>query len=473
VAGARRVSDVQAAHALPAHELAAALAAGELTSSALIEGLLDRIARHDPKLHAFVAVYANEARAAAAAADAARRAGHAVGPLHGIPVVVKDIVDIEGRVTTGGSKVWAERVSPVTATLVRRLIAAGMIVLGKTHTVEFAMGSFGTNRHMGAPWNPWDLEVHRGAGGSSSGTGVAVAARMTPWGIGTDTGGSVRIPSSWCGITGLKTTIGRVSTYGVLPLSTTLDTPGPMARCVEDAALLYGVMQGPDPADPLTLRHAVDDPLAGLRAGVAGLRLARMPARERAACEPDVIKAYDAALAVLAGLGATIVDVELPRTFAYLGALVGRIIAAEGYSFVGHLTDNPDLPVDDDVRPRIAPGRGMSAKDYLLALRERETIKREFDSALRDVDALLTPATPTTAMAVDAIDQKTTAAGMTRPANLLDYCALALPSGFGSTGLPTSLQIVCRGYDEATALRIGWAYEQATPWHRAMPKGLA
>jgi aspartyl-tRNA(Asn)/glutamyl-tRNA(Gln) amidotransferase subunit A len=467
------VSDVQAAHALPAHELAAALAAGELSSSALIESLLERIARHDPKLHAFVAVYANEARAAAAAADAARRAGHAVGPLHGIPVVVKDIVDIEGRVTTGGSKVWAERLSPVTATLVRRLIAAGMIVLGKTHTVEFAMGSFGTNRHMGAPWNPWDLEVHRGAGGSSSGTGVAVAARMAPWGVGTDTGGSVRIPSSWCGITGLKTTIGRVSTYGVLPLSTTLDTPGPMARCVEDAALLYSVLQGPDPADPLTLRHAVDDPLSRLRAGVAGLRLARMPAHERAACEPDVIKAYDAALAVLAGLGATIVDVDLPRSFSYMGALVGRIIAAEGYSFVGHLTDDPDLPVDDDVRPRIAPGRGMSAKDYLLALRERETIKREFDSALRGVDALLTPTTPTTAMAVDAIDQKTTAAGMTRPANLLDYCALAVPDGFGPTGLPTSLQIVCRGHDEATALRIGWAFEQATPWHRAMPKGLA
>jgi aspartyl-tRNA(Asn)/glutamyl-tRNA(Gln) amidotransferase subunit A len=439
----------------------------------LIEGLLDRIARHDPKLHAFVAVYANEARAAAAAADAARRAGHAVGPLHGIPVVVKDIVDIEGRVTTGGSKVWAERVSPVTATLVRRLIAAGMIVLGKTHTVEFAMGSFGTNRHMGAPWNPWDLEVHRGAGGSSSGTGVAVAARMAPWGIGTDTGGSVRIPSSWCGITGLKTTIGRVSTYGVLPLSTTLDTPGPMARCVEDAALLYSVLQGPDPADPLTLRHAVDHPLSRLRAGVAGLRLARMPAQERSACGPDVIEAYDAALAVLAGLGATVVDVDLPRSFSYMGALVGRIIAAEGYSFVGHLTDDPDLPVDDDVRPRIAPGRGMSAKDYLLALRERETIKREFDSALRGVDALLTPTTPTTAMAVDAIDQKTTAAGMTRPANLLDYCALAVPDGFGPTGLPTSLQIVCRGHDEATALRIGWAFEQATPWHRALPKGLA
>ena len=236
---------------------------------------------------------------------------------------------------------------------------------------------------MGAPWNPWDLAVHRGPGGSSSGTGVAVAARLAPWGIGTDTGGSVRIPASWCGLTGLKTTIGRVSTYGVLPLSTTLDTPGPMTRCVEDAALLYNVLQGPDPNDPLTLRHPVDDPCPKLKAGIAGLRLARMPAVERAVCEPEVLAAYDASLEALAGLGATIVDVTLPRTFAEMGGLVGRIIAAEGYSFVGALVDDPALAVDDDVRPRIQPGRSMLAKDYLAALREREAIKREFAAALR------------------------------------------------------------------------------------------
>jgi aspartyl-tRNA(Asn)/glutamyl-tRNA(Gln) amidotransferase subunit A len=451
---------MHAPDALNVHEAAARLASGALTSGALVESFLERIARHNSKLHAFIAVYAAEARAVAAAADAARAAGHAVGPLHGIPVAVKDIVDIEGRVTTGGSKVWRERVSPATATVVKRMLAAGMIVLGKTHTVEFAMGSFGTNRHMGTPWNPWDLEVHRGPGGSSSGTGVAVAARLAPWGIGTDTGGSVRIPASWCGITGLKTTIGRVSTDGVLPLSTTLDTPGPMARCVEDAALLYNVLQD------------TDDAMPALKRGVSGLRLARMPQAERAACERDVLASYDASLDVLAKLGASIVDVELPRAFTDMGALVGRIIAAEGYGFVGALVDDPASPVDDDVRPRIAPGREMLAKDYLLALREREAIKREFAVALADVDALLTPGTPTVAMAVDAIDQKTTAAGMTRPANLLDYCALALPNGFSRNGLPTSLQVVCRGHDEATALRIGWAYEQASEWHRRTPPGL-
>jgi aspartyl-tRNA(Asn)/glutamyl-tRNA(Gln) amidotransferase subunit A len=155
-----------------------------------------------------------------------------------------------------------------------------------------------------------------------------------------------------------------------------------------------------------------------------------------------------------------------------MGSLVGRIISAEGYSFVGAIVDDPGLPVDDDVRPRLQPGRKMLAKDYLLALRERETIKREFESALGQVDALLTPTTKTVAPRVDAIDQSTTAAGFTRPANLLDYCALSLPNGLSPEGLPTSLQIACRGYDEATALRIGWAYEQVTEWHRAMPKGL-
>ena len=454
------------------HELSAAIARGRLTSAELTEHLLSRIERYDPKLHAFVSVYAEDARAAAAAADAAIRARHAVGPLHGIPIAVKDIVDIEGRVTTGGSRVWAERLSPVTATLVQRMVSAGMIVLGKTHTVEFAMGSFGTNRHMGSPWNPWDLELQRGPGGSSSGSGVAVAARLAPWAIGTDTGGSVRIPASWCGVTGLKTTIGRISTYGVLPLSTTLDTPGPLTRSVEDATLLYNVLQGPDPNDPLTLRHSVDDPTRKLKSGVAGLKLARMPEQERASCEPEVLKAYDAALDVLASLGANIVDVALPRSFSDMGALVGWIIAAEGYSFVGALVDNPALPIDDDVRPRIQPGREVPAREYLLALREREAIKREFELALGQIDALLTPTTATVAKPIAEIDQKTTAAGFTRPVNLLDYCALAVPNGLNSSGLPTSLQIVCRGYDEAVALRIGWAYQQATDWHRTAPRGL-
>src|SRR5918995_325071 len=258
-------------------ELSAAFAKRTLSPVDVVDALLARIKKRDPVLHAFIAVYEADARLAAEAADKAIRAGHRVGPLHGVPIALKDLVDLEGRVTTGGSKVWANRVSPVTATLAERLISAGMIVLGKTHTVEFAMGSWGTNTHMGTPRNPWDLNVHRTPGGSSSGSGVAVAAGLAPVAIGTDTGGSVRVPAAWNGIVGLKTTIGRVSTYGVLPLSSTLDTPGPLARTVEDAALVYRALNGPDPRDPQTLTWTSVDPLPTLRRGIAGLRLAVLP----------------------------------------------------------------------------------------------------------------------------------------------------------------------------------------------------
>ena len=453
----------------PVRALAAEMAAGRLTSTKLVETCLARIERHGEKLHAFVTVYADEALRAAHAADEACAAGHRVGPFHGIPVALKDIIDIEGRITTGGSKVWEKRVSPHTATLARKLVGAGMIVLGKTHSVEFAMGSFGTNTHMGTPWNPWDMAQLRAPGGSSSGTGVAVAAGLAPWGIGTDTGGSVRIPSSWCGLAGLKTTIGRISVHGVLPLAHTLDTPGPLCRGVEDTALLYDLLQGPDPLDPLTLRRPPDDPMPLLRRGVAGLVLARLPAGERSHVDAEVLAAYDASLGVLELLGAKLVDVTLPRAFAELGAMTGRLIGCEGYSYVGELVDDATLPVDPHVRPRIGLGRGVSARDYLLLLREREQLKRDWFKALAGCDALLTPTTPGAAPRVVDIDQSGTAAFYTRAINLVDGCALAVRNGFTRDGLPTSLQIACRGYDEATALRIGWAYEQAAGWCERRP----
>ena len=461
---------------LGAGAAADALAAGDLASEDLVETLLARIERLEPRLGAFAAIYAEEARAAARAADLARRAGQAVGRFHGVPIALKDIIDLEGRVTTGGSKVWEARVSPVTATLVRRLAAAGIIVLGKTKTVEFAMGAWGTNQYMGTPWNPWDLAVHRAPGGSSSGSGVGVAARLAPWAIGTDTGGSVRIPSAWNGLTGLKVTFGRVSCHGVLPLAHTLDTPGPMCRSVEDAADLYGLIQGPDPFDPATLH--VPAPSSGqwrrLEHGVAGMRLARIPEEERGGVDAEMLAAYDDALGVLSDLGASVVDVTLPRRFVEMGDLVGRIIAAEGYTWVGGYIDDDRLTVDDDVRPRIRPGRDMPASEYIGVQRERAAIKREFDAALfgAGVDALLTPAARTPAPVVSEIDQGTTAAVFTRPFNLIDYCALVVPNGSTAGGLPTSLQIACPGYEEETALRIGRAFQQATDWHTRGPPGL-
>src|SRR5881296_2216991 len=449
-------------------ELSRAFEARALSPVDVVDALLVRIKQRDA-LHAYIALYESEARLAAEAADRAITSGHRIGPLHGIPIALKDLVDLQGRVTTGGSKVWIDRVSPVTATLAERLIGAGMIVLGKTHTVEFAMGSFGTNTHLGTPWNPWDLSVHRTPGGSSSGSGVAVAAGLAPVAIGTDTGGSVRIPAAWNGIVGLKVTAGRISTYGVLPLSSTLDTPGPLARSVEDAALIYRALSGPDPRDPQTLAWTPTDPLPILRRGVEGLRLAVLPDVERTGVEKEVLAAYDAAVNALAGLGARIVRVELPHRLSDYAAATGRIIGAEGYRFVGHLVDDESLPTDPHVRPRIQLGRTISARDYLLTLAARDEHKRAFATALADVDALLTPTAQTVAIPIDRADQSGTAAHFTRPGNYLGLCGLAVPSGFSADGMPTSLQILCHAGREAMALRIGWAYEQATGWMARRP----
>ncbi len=453
---------------LSASELAGAIAARRLSAVDVVDAFLARIATLEPTLHAFVAVHGPSARLAAEAAHKAIRSGHGVGPLHGMPVALKDLVELEGQVTTGGSACWKNRRSTVTATLAARMMAQGMIVLGKTHTVEFALGGWGTNQRMGTPLNPYDLATPRIPGGSSSGSGVAVAACLTPWAIGTDTGGSVRLPASFCGLTGLKTTVGRISTYGIMPLSGTLDTPGPMARSAEDAALLYHVLQGPDPLDVNTRGVLVDDPLPGLRRGVRGMRLGRMPAGEREGVAADVLAAYDGALDQLARLGAAIIDVALPFTFAEcLGA--AKISEAEAYFNVGHLADDRGVPLDEDVRKRVLSGKSISAYDYLETRRRHRKWKAEMHQALEGLDALLTPTTETVAIPLAQVDQDKTPARFTRFGNLLEMCALALPNGFTSGGLPTSLQVVCRGFEEATALRIGYAYQEATESHRRRP----
>ncbi|MGH2687979.1 MAG: amidase, partial [Actinomycetota bacterium] len=262
---------------------------------------------------------------------------------------------------------------------------------------------------------------------------------------------------------------GRISTFGVLPLSFTLDTPGPLARSVEDAALLFRLLNGPDPRDPQTLAWSPADPMPTLHRGGAGLRLAVMPDAERAGVDGEVLSAYDAAVKTLEKLGARIVRAGLPHRFGDYAAATGRIIGAEGYRFVGHLVDDASLPLDPHVRPRIQIGRGVSARDYLLALAERDEHRRAVEAALADVDALLTPTTLTPAIPIEQADQAGTAAHFTRPVNYLGLCALAVPNGFTAGGLPTSLQIVAHAGHEATALRIGRAYEEATDWKTRRP----
>jgi aspartyl-tRNA(Asn)/glutamyl-tRNA(Gln) amidotransferase subunit A len=454
---------------LPLHTLTAHLAARRLSPVDLLDEYLVRIKRLEPRLHAFVSVNAGNARLAAEAAEKAIRSGHAVGPLHGIPIAIKDLVEIEGEVAMGGSAAWRERIAPHTATLMRKLVAAGMINLGKTHTVEFAYGGWGTNQHLGTPWNPWDANTHRTPGGSSSGSGVAVAAGLAPCAIGTDTGGSVRIPAAWNGITGLKATVGRISTFGILPLSPTLDSPGPLTRDIEDAALLLAVLQGADPRDRRTLAMRDVDPVAGLRRGVKGLRLGRLPNEERGGIDAEVLAAYDHSVESLANLGAEIVDVTLPARFADFGAINGRIMSAEAYAALSGLVDDNTQALDEDVRPRVRAGAAISSKDYLTALAERERMKASFEAAIEGVDAVLTPTTLTPAIPVVAIDQNTTPAILTRWVNFLDLCAVAVPNGLTAGGLPTSLQIVCRAYAELLALRIGYAYQSAHDWHRRVP----
>ncbi|MEO8442887.1 MAG: amidase [Betaproteobacteria bacterium] len=457
----------------PVHALARQMRSGELTAAALVDCYLQRIGRHDEKYHAFVEVYADEARATAAAADREIKAGKIRGPLHGIPIALKDLIDVAGKRTTGGSLYWRERVSPVTATVAQRLTDAGMITLGKTHMVEFAFGAWGTNQTMGTPWNPWDPATPRTPGGSSSGSGVAVAAALAPAAIGSDTGGSVRIPASLCGIVGLKTTVGRVSNYGTLRLSETLDTLGPMTRDVADAALLFDAMHGFDPQDAQTLPHSQVDALKELKSGIAGMRFAVLPEAELGELDPGVANAYARALDVLRGLGARIDTLALPLSYKRLAEIVGKIIAAEGYALHRDWIDRDDLPFDRDVRDRIRWAKGLSAADYIQVMTERKNMQREVDAMLREYAALLMPTTPLPAVPVSAADQgKAPMSLLTRPINLLDMCALALPCGFTADGLPVSLQIAGRGYDEARILRIGWAFENATEWHRRRPPAL-
>lgn len=442
-------------------ELARGYVDGSLDPEEAVGQLFDRIDRVESRLGAWQDLYRSDAEAAATAAKLAIESGHRIGPFHGIPFALKDIVHLEGRITTAGCMALRDRVSTSTAEIARRLIAAGGIVIGKTKTVEFALGGWGTNELMGTPRNPWDPEVARAPGGSSSGSAVAVATGMAPCAIGTDTGGSVRLPASLCGIVGLKTTEGLLPTSGIEPLSHTFDTPGPIARTVEDAALMFDVLTGRGAIDIDDDWQAGRGFYRGLRRGVRGLRLGVLGLSARSPVEPEVLEAYDRSLDLLADRGAEITVFEPPRPFEEMLEATFVIVTAEAWHHHGSLFADDDVPLDRHVRARGLPGRDLTASAYIAALETRDRHRIEFLASLDPLDGLLTPTTPMVAPPVEGIDEGTTPAHFTRAGNYLGLCGLSVPMPLGSSGLPTGLQVLARGNAEALVLQVGAAFESA------------
>jgi aspartyl-tRNA(Asn)/glutamyl-tRNA(Gln) amidotransferase subunit A len=454
-------------------DTAAAVSDGEITSEALVERQLARIARHDGRLHAFVDVYADEARRAARALDQMLAAGIRLGPLHGVTVAVKDLFDIAGHALGAGSRAVPPRVSASSATVVARLRAAGAIVIGKTHTVEYAFGGWGTNAVMGTPWNPWDLEVHRVPGGSSSGSAVAVAADLACAAIGTDTGGSVRIPAGLCGLVGLKTTRGLVSRNGLVELCPTHDTVGPITRTVRDAALMLDVMAGPDVHDPVSRDAPARATALQLERDMAGTRVWVLPESERHSIESDVLAIYDRALATMAQMGMQLVDRPLPQSCTESMRIAGSLMSAEGYALVGELFEQDDLEFDPHVRRRILAGRKIDAAQYIELLQMRDKAREAMLAAMQGVDVCCFPTNAITAIPVSEVDEASTPLSrFGRFVNLFDLCSLALPAGLSGSGLPVSIQVIGRPLDEPLVLQVGHAFERATPWHLASPPGL-
>jgi aspartyl-tRNA(Asn)/glutamyl-tRNA(Gln) amidotransferase subunit A len=458
-------------------EAAAALRQRQVSSVELTLECLARIEKWNPELNAFLTVTADVALEQARKADAERASGLDRGPLHGIPIGHKDLFCTRGIRTTGGSKTFAEYVPEFDATVVERLANAGAVMLGKTNLHEHAYGITSENPHYGAVRNPWDPE--RSPGGSSGGSGVAVATGMALAATGTDTGGSIRVPASWCGITGLKPTFGRVSKHGVLPLGYTLDHPGPMAQTVRDTALLFEAMAGFDPKDPSSVDRPVPRCLPG--EGELSLRGIRI-GLPRNFFFDRIDKEVDGAVYFMAytaeDLGAELQRVQVPdgeqlNTLAHITLLSEAAAVHEPYLRKRRRT------YGDDVRTLLDMGRVIPAVDYLQAQRLRKRILGVYLDILRRVDALLVPATPMTAPRIgqkqveirgEMEDTRIAATRLLRGFNLLGLPVLSMPAGYSSDGLPIGMQLVGRPWDEPLLLRIGAALEDRTQLRRRPPR---
>ncbi|MCE2485987.1 MAG: aspartyl/glutamyl-tRNA amidotransferase subunit A [Desulfurellaceae bacterium] len=460
-------------------ELAPLIQRKEVSPVEVTQVYLDRIERLNGQYLAYLTVLRDEALAAARAIEQEIVGGQYRGPLHGIPIALKDLFAVKGVRLTCGSKILADHRAESDATVVTRLNDAGTILLGKLNMHEFAWGGTSLNPHYGTPRNPWDLT--RLPGGSSGGCAVATAAGLAMGTLGTDTGGSVRIPASLSGIVGLKPTYGRVSRFGVYPLSHSCDHVGPMVRTVADAAVLLRAIAGPDPKDPTTSRAAVPDYTLALREDIQGLRLGVPQEYFFEDVESAVRDGITAAVQHLSSLGAVVEEVSIP-SMPHVIASSSAIIGAEAYEVHAQTLKTYSQHYGADVRSRLMLGACIQASQYLKAQRFRTLLRQEMLDILGRVDALITP---TTLMAASRIDDITVDIGgkevvvaahiarATRPFNMTGLPAISVPCGFTPAGLPIGLQIIGRPFEETLLLRVAYAYERSTPWHERHPAGRA
>src|SRR2546425_7374412 len=449
-------------------ELGARYRKRELSPVEVTRALLARIEKLDPALHAFVTLTPDRALADARAAEEALRRGDE-RPLLGVPVGHKDIYLTRGIRTTGGSALFADWVPDSESTVVRRWQDAGTVLFGKLITHEFAFGlQFPGHRFPPArnPWNPEHIP-----GGSSSGSGAALAAGLVAGSLGSDTGGSIRGPAAFSGIVGLKPTYGRCSRAGVVTLSWTLDHTGPMARTVEDCAYILRTLAGHDPGDPASSQAPVGDYLGGLGQGIRGLRVGVPRAYFLEGVQPEVATAFERALGTLRELGASVADVGIPSIWAAPSYMA--IMLSEAFAYHERdLRERLNL-YGEGLRDKLLAGGLFSGREYVQAQRLRARLQGEMRETLRRLDVLATPTMPSPALPFSVVQDPDLPypfpKSNTSPFNMAGLPALALPCGFSATGLPLSLQLVGRPFDEATVLRAGHAYEQATEWHRRRP----
>jgi aspartyl-tRNA(Asn)/glutamyl-tRNA(Gln) amidotransferase subunit A len=457
-------------------EVAQAIAQKRVSSREVTQSCLARIRQWQPCLNAFMAIEAEEALAAADAADVALAKGHNRGALHGVPLAHKDMYYDAGKIVTCGSKIRRDWVATTTATSLQRLKDAGTIRLGSLQMVEFAYGPTGHNPHYGPVHNPWNVDHI--TGGSSSGSGSAVAARLTFAALGSDTGGSIRMPAHFCGVTGLKTTVGRISRAGAMPLSQSLDTVGPLARTVEDCALLLGLMAGADPNDPTAVGGAVPDYMAATRESLKGLKIGVPAAFYVDDLDADTARILDETVATLKREGAQIVSVELPEQ-RQLTAACQFVLAVEAAAFHKRWLIERPQDYGAQVLMRLQNGLAMPAVSYLEAMRWRGPALAAHLAATAGVDAVLAPVAPAAAPTIaesdvgnspdaEAMIQRLTR--FTRPVNYLGLPSLAIPAGFTVAGLPVGMQLIGRPFGEPTLLRAGAAFQRATGFHVRCPE---